>query len=194
MVPVTRIAASQTAVTQQAWANPSVNQEKMMSATQEIVREITVSDVMQREVLAAKADWSLEQLADFLVDNGISGAPVTAADDRLVGVVSLTDIVRQNRLQDQSTGREDTHDVYLFELDRRMSRDELREMHILFESSVQVRDIMTPAIISASEDTSVQDVADTMLRGRIHRVFVTRDGRLTGIVTALDMLKVIRDL
>jgi CBS domain-containing protein len=166
----------------------------MMSATQEIVREITVSDVMQREVLAAEADWSLEQLADFLVDNGISGAPVTAADDRLVGVVSLTDIVRQNRLQDQSTDREDTHDVYLFELDRRMSRDELREMHILFESSVQVRDIMTPAIISASEDTSVQDVADTMLRGRIHRVFVTRDGRLTGIVTALDMLKVIRDL
>jgi len=164
-----------------------------MSAIQESVRDITVGDVMQRDVLAVGTDWSLEQLADFLVDNGISGAPVTTADDRLAGVVSLTDIVRQNRLQDESTDREDTHDVYLFDLDRRMSRDELREMHIQFESAVQVRDIMTPAIISASEDTSVQEVADTMLRGRIHRVFVTRDGRLTGIVTALDMLKVIRD-
>jgi CBS domain-containing protein len=49
-------------------------------------------------------------------------------------------------------------------------------------------------IFSVSENTSVQEVADVMLKGRIHRVFVTRDGRLAGIVTALDMLKVIRDL
>lgn len=165
-----------------------------MNATQESVSEITVSDVMQREVLAVEADWSLEQLADFLVDNAISGAPVTAADGRLVGVVSLTDIVRQNRLPDQGTDGGDTHDVYLFDLDRRMSREEMRELHIRFESPVQVRDIMTPMIFSVSEDTGVREVADTMLKGRIHRVFVTRDGRLSGIVTALDMLKVIRDL
>ena len=37
-------------------------------------------------------------------------------------------------------------------------------------------------------------VADTMLKGRIHRVFVTRDRKLVGIVTALDMLQVIRDI
>jgi len=59
---------------------------------------------------------------------------------------------------------------------------------------VQVRDIMTPMIFSVSENTSVQEVADVMLKRRIHRVFVTRDGKLAGIVTALDMLKVIRDL
>ena len=165
-----------------------------MSAIQESVRQITVSDVMQRDVLAAEGDWSLEELADFLVDNGISGAPVIAANEKLVGVVSLTDIVRQNRLQDHSTDREDTHDVYLFDLDRRMGREELREMHIQVESTVQVQDIMTPMIFSVNEDTGVQEVADTMLRGRIHRVFVTRDGKLSGIVTALDMLKVIRDL
>jgi CBS domain-containing protein len=49
-------------------------------------------------------------------------------------------------------------------------------------------------IFSVSEDTSVQEVAETMLKGRIHRVFVTRENKLTGIVTALDMLKVIRDI
>jgi CBS domain-containing protein len=164
-----------------------------MSAAQESVRQMKVSELMQREVLAAEADWSLERLADFLVDNGISGAPVVAAGDRLAGVVSLTDLVRQNRLQDQHP-REDTHDVYLYDLERRMGREELREMHIQYESPVQVRDIMTPMIFSVSEDTGVQEVADTMLKGRIHRVFVTRDGKLSGIITALDMLQVIRDL
>jgi len=51
-----------------------------MSATQESVRKMTVSDVMRGEVLAVEAGWSMDQLADFLVDKGISGAPVTAAD------------------------------------------------------------------------------------------------------------------
>jgi len=45
-----------------------------------------------------------------------------------------------------------------------------------------------------SEEDSVQDVAETMIKGRIHRVFVTREGKLKGIVTALDMLQVIRDI
>ena len=165
-----------------------------MSDTREAVREMTVSNVMRDEVLAVEADWSLDQLADFLVDKSISGAPVTGADGQLVGVVSLTDIVRQSRMLDQGTDRGDTHDVYLYELERRMDRDELRELHVQYEAPVQVLDIMTPMIFSVTEDTRVQEVADTMLKGRIHRVFVTRDGKLTGIVTALDMLQVIRDM
>jgi CBS domain-containing protein len=165
-----------------------------MSETQEAVRDMTVSSVMRHEVLAVEAGWSLDQLADFLVNKSISGAPVTAADGQLVGVVSLTDIVRQSQLQDQSMDRDDTHDVYLYELERRMDRDELRELHVQFETVTQVLDIMTPMIFSVSEDTSVQEVAETMLKGRIHRVFVTRDSKLIGIVTALDMLQVIRDI
>jgi CBS domain-containing protein len=172
-----------------------INQENKMSATQESVREMTVSDVMRDEVLAVEAGWSLDQLADFLVDKGISGAPVTAADGQFVGVVSLTDIVRQSRLQDRSADRDDsTHDVYLYELDRRMDRDELRELHVQYEETMQVLDIMTPIVFSVAENTSVQEVAETMLKGGIHRVFVTRDSKLVGIVTALDMLQVIRDL
>jgi len=165
-----------------------------MSNVQESVRKMTVSDVMRSELLAVEAGWSLDQLADFLVDKGISGAPVTAADGQLIGVVSLTDIVRQSRVPDDTTDRDDTHDVYLYDLERRMDRDELRELHVQFETVTQVLDIMTPMIFSVSEDTSVQEVAETMLKGRIHRVFVTRDSKLIGIVTALDMLQVIRDI
>jgi CBS domain-containing protein len=165
-----------------------------MSNTQESVRKMTVSDVMRSELLAVEAGWSLDQLADFLVDKGISGAPVTAADGQLIGVVSLTDIVRQSRLPDDTTDRDDTHDVYLYDLERRMDRDELRELHIQYEETTQVLDIMTPIVFSVGENTSVQDVAETMLKGGIHRVFVTRDSKLVGIVTALDMLQVIRDI
>lgn len=154
----------------------------------------TISNIMQSEVLAVGADWSLEKLAGFLVDNSISGAPVTDADGELIGVVSLTDIVRQNSLPDSGPEAITAHDVYRYELERHLSTDELRAFNTSYESPVLVRDIMTPMIFKVDEDASVQEVADTMLRGRIHRVFVTRGKKLTGIVTALDMLQVIRDL
>jgi CBS domain-containing protein len=87
-----------------------------------------------------------------------------------------------------------THDIYLYELETRMSREELRVFHEREDSTVRVSDIMTPMIFRVDRDTSLQEIAETMLKGRIHRVFVTEDGRLTGIVTALDMLQVIRNI
>jgi CBS domain-containing protein len=166
----------------------------MMSYTQEEARAITVSDVMSSNVFAVEADWPLDKLAEFLVDNSISGAPVTDADGELVGVVSMTDIVRQKGMTDSASGPENAHDVYLYELERQMSQEEIKVFHTQYESPVQVRSIMTPMIFKVSEDTPIQEVADTMLKGNIHRVFVTRGNRLTGIVTTLDMMQVIRDI
>jgi CBS domain-containing protein len=165
-----------------------------MNDPQNNVRSMTVCDVMQREVLAASAGWSLEELAGFLVDNGISGAPVTEEDGELVGVVSMTDMVRHSSMPSRGEDTGDTHDVYLYELERQLGHEELMMFHTRNDSPVHVREIMTPMIFKVEEDTSVQEVAETMLRGRIHRVFVTQGNTLTGIVTALDMLRVIRDL
>ena len=165
-----------------------------MSNPRNDVRSMTVNEVMQRDVLAVDADWSLEELAEFLVDNNISGAPVTEDNGELVGVVSMTDILRYGSMPDNGEDADDTHDVYLYELERQLGHEELRMFHARSESSVQVRDIMTPMIFKVEEYTSVQEVAETMLRGRIHRVFVTRGSTLTGIVTALDMLQVIRGM
>ena len=165
-----------------------------MANTQENTARMTVSDVMQREVLSVDADWPLDKLALFLTDNSISGAPVTGENGELIGVVSLTDLVRHNSMTDKDTDTNNTHDVYLYELERHVSNEELKLFHTQYESPVQVREIMTPMIFKVSEEDGVQEVADTMLKGRIHRVFVTNGTKLTGIVTALDMLQVIRNI
>ncbi len=158
------------------------------------ISKLTVKDVMQSEVMAVDADWPLDKLAGFLVDNSISGAPVTDEKGELVGVVSLTDLVRHSSMTEKDTETASTHDVYLYELERHMSHEELRVFHTQYESPIQVREIMTPMIFKVSEEDSLQDVAATMLKGRIHRVFVTRGSTLTGIVTALDMLQVIKNI
>ena len=57
------------------------------------MENLLAKDIMNRDVLSVGMDWSIDLLADYLIDNSISGAPVTAEDGRLLGVVSLTDIV-----------------------------------------------------------------------------------------------------
>ncbi len=154
---------------------------------------ITISDIMQREVLTVEADWPLDQLARFLTDNQISGAPVIAENGSLLGVVSLTDIVRHDGTPESHAAEHSTHEYYLHGLEMQVGQSVSRAFHIEEESSVTVRDIMTPMIFEISEDAFLQEAADTMVKGHIHRLFVTRKGRISGIVTALDILASIRD-
>ncbi len=59
---------------------------------------LTAKDIMTQDVLEVKADWSLRRLVEFLAENLISGAPVISEDGRLIGVVSLTDILGHDTL------------------------------------------------------------------------------------------------
>ena len=62
---------------------------------------ITARDIMTHHVLEAKADWSVRQLVEFFSGNSISGAPVVSEDGEIIGVVSLTDILRHDSLPEK---------------------------------------------------------------------------------------------
>jgi len=55
---------------------------------------LTAKDVMQQPVIAATPRASLRDVASQLVSNEFSGLPVAAADGRIVGVVTESDILR----------------------------------------------------------------------------------------------------
>ena len=172
----------------------------MDTPTVELTNMLTAKDVMTRNVIPVPADMPVEDLATFLISHGISGAPVTNLEDELIGVVSLTDIARHDgipasRRRLQSNER---HDVYLkLELDALESefdQEELNGFQIEGGSGVTVRDIMTPTIFGVVEKMPIQDVADYMIRGKIHRQFVTRGHQVVGVITAMDLLRVVRDI
>ncbi len=158
------------------------------------MKNLTAKDVMRQEVLEVKPDWSLQSLIDFLLENSISGAPVTTEEGKLIGVVSLTDIIRQDVLLEKGVQSYGPHEYYLQTLESQLAPEEINSLHLGNEPLMTVRDIMTPTIFRVSENATVQQVADTMIRNRIHRVFVTKNDKVVGIISAMDMLKVIRDM
>jgi predicted transcriptional regulator len=82
---------------------------------------------------------------------------------------------------------------YLHGWEDQMSADEIDMFHVEEGEDLAVQDIMTPLIFKVAENTPISEMADAMIGGRIHRLIVTRDGQVVGIVTTLDMLKAIRE-
>ena len=58
----------------------------------------------------------------------------------------------------------------------------------------RAEDLMTKPVVSLSEQTSVREVGDLMIKQRIKRVPVLRDGKLIGMVTRADRVRVIASL
>jgi CBS domain-containing protein len=157
------------------------------------VKKTIASDVMTSDVLTVAEDLPVNRLVELLIDHSISGAPVIARDGTPIGVVSLTDLARNGALID-GTPEAEAHAYYRQGLDRQVARGEMASLRVGAESSTTVRDIMTPVVFSVEVDTPVQEVADAMIRGRIHRVFVTRRGTMVGIISSMDLLPVVRDM
>ena len=103
-----------------------------------------------------------------------------------MGVVSAMDII-SNELK---VGHEvvSEHEFYLrSDLE---SRGELERMgvHVEDYADAQVREIMTPLIISAPPEATVPQLANLMGTNKIHRVLIAEGEKLVGVVTALDLI------
>ncbi|MEA2693453.1 MAG: hypothetical protein QOJ16_2840 [Acidobacteriota bacterium] len=149
------------------------------------MRPITAADVMNPRVLAASADWTLPELADFLVEHEISGAPVVDAAGRLVGVVSVTDIAAAMAVE--SGGAHKGSDFWKSAWPEGPSRDTLAGL-VARGVRLTVREIMTPQVYTVVEDTPVGELAETLVEEHVHRLLVTREERVVGIVSTVDLL------
>ncbi|KEQ19577.1 CBS domain-containing protein [Endozoicomonas numazuensis] len=156
------------------------------------LQTVTAEQIMTPGVMTIPCDWSVERLARFLTDKSISGAPVVDQSGRLMGVVTLSDIVRHAGSGTADINRRDDH-FYQTMTDTNLSDEDLSAFHEAIDQAVLVDDIMTPMVFEVSPKTPLLNVAEAMVRGRIHRVLVTEHHQLKGIISALDLLKVMTD-
>lgn len=139
-------------------------------------------EIMRRRVFTVKPEMTLREAARLFIDRQITGAPVLDADGRLVGVLSQTDIVRRDR----EVAPEAEVPGYYREGEKALYTSGYQ---IEDPDFTKVGDVMTPAVLSAGEDATIEELGRLMLKRHIHRVIITKGGRLSGIVTTMDMLR-----
>jgi len=128
----------------------------------------TVGELMAIEPIVLPANLPLDEAADVLDRNHISGAPVVDASGSLVGVLSQTDLVRARSTE------------YLW----------------VNWPGLAVRHLMTSPAVTVRRSTPIVLAAARMERHHIHRLVVVADDDETlpiGILSTTDLVHAIAE-
>jgi predicted transcriptional regulator len=155
------------------------------------VVDIIASELMSTGVLAVPAEWSIKQLADFFVEHKISGAPVINSNQKLVGVVSISDMVQFDSLSAADKSSLIANDVYTEVIGQPVMQGDINKLLAHANDNCNVDSIMTPSVISVVMTATLPEIACKMYDRHIHRVFVTEDGKILGVISTTNILEAI---
>ncbi len=143
----------------------------------------TAADIMTREVYSVLEDTDIKTLAKIFVERNVNAMPVVDADGRLVGMVSQTDLVEQDKPLHIPTVISLFDWVIYLESPKNFA-DEVRKVTARTVGEICSRDIVTCA-----PDTPVSTVASLMVDNKAHLVPVVEDDRMIGVVARLDIIR-----
>jgi predicted transcriptional regulator len=149
-----------------------------------------VKDLMNPDIMTVADEMTTEELARYLIEREISGAPVVDREGHLIGVVSMTDIGR-NMAEPSDFESSRSSDFYR-DIAAELTLEDLGQRYVE-ERAVTVRDVMTPVIHQVPVTASVAEAARMMVDQHIHRLVVTQGKQPVGIITSLDLLKVVAE-
>jgi len=142
-----------------------------------------ISELMTKEALVIKASVPVDRMTKLFAKHEITGAPVIDESGDLIGVVSMSDMARKTEGE-----RQDKHEYYLNPSWGAIPTHSHEEAQ-----SKTVGDIMTNLIIYAEEDDDIEVAADLMVNHGIHRVVVTKNNKVVGVISSSDLVREFRD-
>ncbi len=147
------------------------------------MKPLLAKELMTPTLYTVPPVMTLGDLVDFLRENEVHAALVQEGE-RLVGVVSLTDVMTY--LSDESISSSHSFSR-LFSSDDDEDGEDVEEMRSAF-AAVTVREVMTPSVVTCAGDASAGEVARLMQEKSIHRVVVMDGGRAAGVLSSTDLL------
>ncbi|MFE7095429.1 CBS domain-containing protein [Streptomyces erythrochromogenes] len=131
------------------------------------MKHIRVADLMTDEVVSVAPETAFKDVAKLLAQYGVSGLPVLDDEDRVVGVVSQTDLVARMAPPSHPFQEGDAP-----------------------AEPPAARDVMSAPAVTVRADETARDAARLMTRRGIERLpVVDEEDRLVGIVTRRDLLR-----
>ncbi|MFB8032903.1 CBS domain-containing protein [Streptomyces sp. NPDC056004] len=131
------------------------------------MKHIRVGDLMTDDVISVVPLTPFKEVAKLLAEHDISGLPVLDDEDRVVGVVSESDLLGRQAAGHSDAGAAD-----------------------LPEAEFTAAEIMSAPAVTVHAQESAPEAARLMTRSGVERLPVVDDEeRLVGIVTRRDLLR-----
>jgi CBS domain-containing protein len=138
------------------------------------------ADVMVTNVISVTPDVLVQDVAYILLSNRISAVPVVDDGGKLLGIVSEGDLMRRTEI---GTGR---HRPWWLAM---LTGREVRTVDFVKEHSRKVTDVMTSRVVTATPDSSLQDIATLLEKNGIKRVPIVKAGKVVGILSRANLVQ-----
>ena len=150
---------------------------------------LLAKDVMKKELLTLKPEDTVKEIARRMVNNKVSGMPVTDDAGNVLGVVSENDLLKKSIKPEEPAawtiamwaivGSGDKIDSYHNNLRKWLGSN--------------AEDIMTSPAICVDVNDELDEVGKVMLEKGVKRVFVTEKGKLAGVISRSAFVKLLLD-
>jgi CBS domain-containing protein len=144
----------------------------------------TAKDIMMSHVVIAHRDDTVVNVAKLLIKEKIGGMPVVDENNKVVGVISETDIMKKEKYVEAPQ--------VLNLLEGLIFLDGFKQMEVDMKriAAYKVSDLMSTDIIKVHESDTFDDIANIMIKKSINRVPVVDDDNvLKGIICRYDIIK-----
>jgi CBS domain-containing protein len=130
-------------------------------------------DLMTSPVITISVVTPIKAAARLLMAHGFTALPVVDDDDRLVGIVTEADLIRDRIPRDTRF---------------RQGESDTSQHH---SAQVLVGSVMTTPATAMGSGADLTDLCQTLVDGHIRAVPVVDDSRVVGIVTRGDIVRVL---
>jgi CBS domain-containing protein len=137
--------------------------------------------IMTTPVHTVCADTSVEEAVQLLASQRISGVPVLDGQGAILGMLTEADLIDEHKRETQLPR---TLLYGVFPLPDDVLLEAVRRGKMLKAS-----DLMTKRVVTATEETTIHELADLMVQHWINRIPIVRGGRLVGIVSRSDLVR-----
>ena len=143
---------------------------------------ITAKDVMTTDVVSAKPDTSIVAIAKLLIECRISSVPVVDDQHRVIGLVNEEQLIRPRQ------GGQIRHRSWWLVL---LTFPEAAAKDYLESHCRQAKDIMSRDIMVVRDSAPLRRLIALLAMPRVKHLPVIREDRLVGIVSRVDLLRVL---
>jgi CBS domain-containing protein len=141
--------------------------------------------VMTRPVVTVTPETTIVEAAKAMLRRHISGLPVVNAAGKLVGIVSEGDFIRRAEI---GTRRKRGNLLKLILGPGKSAAD------FVHEHGRKIAEIMTPAPLTITEDTALDEIVQLMENRNVKRLPVMRGDQIVGIVSRANLLQAVASL
>ena len=146
----------------------------------------TAQDLMTTEVITVSSDTPISDVARIFTEQHISGVPVVDDKQRIIGIVTASDLIFQNKRYTVPPVITILDSFFFLDSPEKMER-ELKKI-----AGATVADVCSAPVTTIKPDTPLDEIATLMTEKKIHTLpVVDATGTMVGIVGKKDIIRTV---